>query len=102
MFFHFSCLASNILGKARGHLSLSGTAAAAIFDSPPIGDSPHSYNLSWSVASYSPITEFRLFFRPQPSHQRQIHHDIDLNSVHKMVKIFFIFLFLFLSRGNFN
>lgn len=96
-----SCSASNILGKARGHLTLSGTAASAVFESSAMGDSPHNYNLTWSVTSYSPITEYRLFFRQQPQHQRAQHHDIDLNSVHKMVKLAIIEIKREINQGFF-
>lgn len=72
-------MASNVHGKARGHLVLTGTAGLAVFDSPPIGPEKDSYNVSWSVNSHAAITEYRLFFRPQPRHHRA-HHGQESNS----------------------
>lgn len=72
-------------------MTLTGTAAMAIFESSALGDATHYYNLTWSVASYSPITEFRLFFRQQPSLESFPHlsmsyqpNDIQMNVIPKI------------------
>lgn len=75
----FSCVASNIHGKARGHLALTGTAGLAVFDSPAIGADKEIYNVSWSVNSHAAVTEYRLYFRQQPRHHRG-HHSNQENS----------------------
>lgn len=97
-FYICRCQASNSQGKARGHITLTGTAAMAVFEMSALGESTNSFNLTWSVASYSPITEFRLFFRPQPPldnlHHKPIYQpDIQMNSIPKIVSLcdFFIF-----------
>lgn len=71
-------------------MTLTGTAAMAIFESSALGDTTHAYNLTWSVASYSPITEFRLFFRQQPSLESFPHlsmyqpNDVQMNVIPKI------------------
>lgn len=64
-----SCVASNTHGKARGHLSLTGTAGLAVFESPSLGQEKETYNITWSVNSHAAVTEYELFFR-----QRYMHH----------------------------
>lgn len=78
-FGNYSCVASNVHGKARGHLSLTGSAGLAVFDSPPIAPEKDIYNISWSVNSHAAIIEYRLFFRQQPRHHRP-HHSQESNS----------------------
>lgn len=70
-----SCVATNTHGKARGHLTLTGTAGLAVFDSPAMGVEKDCYNISWSVNSHAAISEYRLFYRPQPRH-RKSHHQL--------------------------
>ncbi|XP_050292731.1 opioid-binding protein/cell adhesion molecule-like [Anthonomus grandis grandis] len=70
---NYSCVASNIHGKSRGHIFLSGTATTAVIDSPTVGTERDKYTLSWSVNSHSSIIEYRLFYRQQPRHH-QGHH----------------------------
>lgn len=72
-----SCVASNTHGKNRAHVSLTGTAGLAVFDSPNIGLEKDSYNVSWSVNSHAAILEYRLWFRQQSRHRR-IHHGQDI------------------------
>lgn len=72
-FGNYSCVGSNIHGKARGHLYLTGAAGPATFDSPPIGSEKDIYNISWSVNSHAAVIEYKLFFRQQPRHHRPHH-----------------------------
>ncbi|XP_018898204.1 lachesin isoform X2 [Bemisia tabaci] len=65
-FGNYSCVADNSFGKSRAHLELSGIANPASFLSFPKGLLRDSYNISWSVDSYTPIEEFKLFFRKIP------------------------------------
>ncbi|XP_039280250.1 limbic system-associated membrane protein [Nilaparvata lugens] len=65
-FGNYSCVADNTMGKAREYLELSGKPNPAIFRSHPMGRFKDSYNLTWSVNSYTPIEEFRLYFRRLP------------------------------------
>lgn len=89
-------MASNSHGKARGHLTLTGTAGVGVFDSPPVSPSKDLYNISWAVSSHAAVTEFRLYFRPQPSQHRTHRQHDDLNMIHRMVsnnKISILLLF---------
>lgn len=70
----FSCVASNMHGKSRGHIFLTGTATTAVIDSPSMGTEREKYTLSWSVNSHSSIIEYRLFYRQQPRHHQGHHH----------------------------
>ncbi|XP_022916883.1 limbic system-associated membrane protein-like [Onthophagus taurus] len=79
-FGNYSCVASNVHGKNRGHLSLTGTAGIAAFDSPVISPEKDSYNISWSVSSHAAILEYRLFFRQQSRHRRTHHTPESSNS----------------------
>ncbi|XP_063224484.1 protein amalgam-like isoform X2 [Bacillus rossius redtenbacheri] len=76
-FGNYSCVAENVLGKARNFLELSGKPNRAVFRSHPLGRYRDSYNITWSVDSYTPIEEFKLFYRrlPQtaPHHQPGLH-----------------------------
>lgn len=62
---NYTCQASNSLGKDRGSLSLSGLPTICYFDSPTLSSYRDQYNISWTVQSYSPIREYRLFYRMQ-------------------------------------
>lgn len=79
--FFFSCVASNVHGKGRGLIILTGTAGVADFDSPSISNEKESYNISWCVISHAAITEYRLFFRQQPRHRRPHHQDLNSTAV---------------------
>ncbi|XP_075214141.1 limbic system-associated membrane protein-like [Lycorma delicatula] len=81
-FGNYSCVADNSMGKAREYLELSGKPNPAIFRSHHMGRFKDSYNLTWSVNSYTPIEEFKLYFRrlpppPVPGQltQPQYHHN---------------------------
>ncbi|XP_075214142.1 lachesin-like [Lycorma delicatula] len=66
-FGNYSCVADNSVGKARQYLELSGKPNPAEFRSHPTGRYRDNYNLTWSVNSYTPIEEFKLFFRKMPT-----------------------------------
>ncbi|XP_055592003.1 lachesin-like isoform X2 [Uranotaenia lowii] len=71
---NYTCQASNTLGKDRGALSLSGLPTTCSFDSPTLSSYRDQYNISWTVQSYSPIREYRLFYRLQsPSKHNLLH-----------------------------
>ncbi|RZF35719.1 hypothetical protein LSTR_LSTR009587 [Laodelphax striatellus] len=66
-FGNYSCVADNQVGKAREYLELSGKPNPAVFRSHPNGRFKDSYNLTWTVTSYTPIEEFKLYFRRMPT-----------------------------------
>uniref|UniRef100_A0A1B6CBY1 Ig-like domain-containing protein n=2 Tax=Clastoptera arizonana TaxID=38151 RepID=A0A1B6CBY1_9HEMI len=66
-FGNYSCVADNGLGKAKQFLELSGKPNPALFRSHHQSRFKDSYNITWSVNSYTPIEEFKLFFRKVPS-----------------------------------
>ncbi|CAO1442941.1 unnamed protein product [Diamesa hyperborea] len=73
---NYTCQASNNLGKDRGALSLSGIPTICYFDSKAISDHRDRYNITWNVQSYSPIREYRLFYRQQTSKSYMLTHQI--------------------------
>lgn len=62
-FGNYSCRAENSLGKARTYTSLSGHPRPPRFTSDAIGYRAHSYNITWTTDSFSPITEYKLLYR---------------------------------------
>jgi len=62
-FGNYSCVASNSLGTFKKHIEVHGRPTAAVFRSKPNTHQDQSYQLSWSVDSYSPIEEYRLLYR---------------------------------------
>ncbi|XP_055626967.1 lachesin-like [Toxorhynchites rutilus septentrionalis] len=81
---NYTCQASNAWGKDRGSLSLSGLPTICYFDSPTLSSYRDQYNISWTVQSYSPIREYRLFYRMHsPSKSHLLHtgsHDKQLDN----------------------
>ncbi|GFG36897.1 hypothetical protein Cfor_08702, partial [Coptotermes formosanus] len=65
-FANYTCMADNQIGKTRQKLELSGRPNPAIFVSDPRGKYRDMYNISWNVNSYTPIEEFKLYFRKLP------------------------------------
>jgi Immunoglobulin I-set domain len=101
-FGNYSCRASNNLGKDRHTLVLSGIPTVCFFDSvstleslqcpvrndfiylfqqPTVSPFRDQYNISWTVQSYSPIREYRLFYRKQSHKTHPSHLDHLDNSV---------------------
>ncbi|XP_063240276.1 neuronal growth regulator 1-like [Bacillus rossius redtenbacheri] len=62
-FGNYTCVADNGLGKSRQSIELSGKPNRPVFLSERAGWHRDSYNLSWSVDSYTPVEEFKLLFR---------------------------------------
>ncbi|KAF4523242.1 hypothetical protein B566_EDAN006865 [Ephemera danica] len=81
-FGNYSCLADNTLGKSRQYLELSGRADSAVFDSLPQGRYRDSYNISWSVNSYTPVEEFKLFFRKLPDNDTFMGNHVGVGNSH--------------------
>uniref|UniRef100_A0A182FBL9 Ig-like domain-containing protein n=2 Tax=Anopheles albimanus TaxID=7167 RepID=A0A182FBL9_ANOAL len=77
---NYTCQASNALGKDRGTLVLSGSPTLCYFDSPTLSSYRDQYNISWTVQSYSPIREYRLFFRLASKNLHLLHHDKALDN----------------------
>nr|XP_029732048.1 igLON family member 5-like [Aedes albopictus] len=71
---NYTCQASNSLGKDRGTLNLSGLPTVCYFDSPTLSSYRDQYNISWTVQSYSPIEEYRLFYRLQSGSKHNLLH----------------------------
>ncbi|XP_063695860.1 lachesin-like [Culicoides brevitarsis] len=71
---NYTCQASNSLGRDRGYLTLSGIPSICFFDSPTVGHYRDQYNITWTVQSYSPIREYRLFYRKQYT-KTAMYHD---------------------------
>ncbi|KAL0273993.1 UNVERIFIED_CONTAM: hypothetical protein PYX00_006540 [Menopon gallinae] len=70
-FGNYSCVADNSLGKMRQHLQLSGKPNQVMFRSDPVSRYKDSYNITWVVNSYTPIEEFKLYFRRVPENGMQ-------------------------------
>ncbi|XP_052873378.1 uncharacterized protein LOC128278687 [Anopheles cruzii] len=79
---NYTCQASNALGKDRGSLVLSGSPTLCYFDSPTLSSYRDQYNISWTVQSYSPIREYRLFFRLAAKNMHLLHHEKPLDNNH--------------------
>jgi len=62
-FGNYSCVAENSLGTFKKHIEVHGRPTAAVFRSKPNTHQDQSYQLSWSVDSYTPIEEYRLLYR---------------------------------------
>lgn len=62
-FGNYSCVADNQLGKTRKTVTLSGKPRPAIFRSTHVSQWKDRYNISWSVDSFAPIEEYRLYYR---------------------------------------
>lgn len=61
----YECKAENELGSKGFLISLSGMPKQSIFKSSPIRSNGRTFNLLWQTESYSPISEYRLKFRPE-------------------------------------
>jgi len=62
-FGNYSCVAENSIGTFKKHIEVHGRPTIPIFRSKPNTHHDRSYELSWSVDSYSPIEEYRLLYR---------------------------------------
>jgi len=69
-FGNYSCVAENSLGTFRKHIEVHGRPTPAVFRSPPNAGGLSTYQLKWTVDSYSAIQEYRLLYRQiQPYHK---------------------------------
>ncbi|XP_043232369.1 protein amalgam-like isoform X1 [Amphibalanus amphitrite] len=59
----YSCHATNSLGTAGGQIQISGTPERAQVTSSAMGAAPDSYQLSWTVRSFSPVLEYKVAYR---------------------------------------
>jgi hypothetical protein len=75
---NYTCTADNQLGKTRKTITLTGRPKIAIFRSAPISQWKDKYNVSWSVDSFAPIEEYKLFYRII-SHRASDSHQMDAN-----------------------
>lgn len=62
-FGNYSCVASNLLGKERRVVQLTGRPHPVVFQSPSISQWRDKYNVSWTVKSLAPIEEYRLYYK---------------------------------------
>jgi len=62
-FGNYSCVAENSIGTFKKHIEVHGRPTIPIFRSKPNTLQDKSYELSWSVDSYSPVEEYRLLYR---------------------------------------
>ncbi|VVC26794.1 Fibronectin type III,Immunoglobulin subtype,Immunoglobulin-like domain,Immunoglobulin-like [Cinara cedri] len=65
-FGNYSCVADNVVGKTRAYVELSGKPNPVKINSNKNGRHQNNYNISWSVDSYTPIEEFKLYYRKVP------------------------------------
>lgn len=70
----YECRAENELGSKGVLINLSGMPKQSIFKSSPIRSIGRTFNLLWQTESYSPISEYRLKFRPE-SRRRKVVDD---------------------------
>jgi neuronal growth regulator 1 len=62
-FGNFSCVAKNQLGSSAKTVTLSGLPRAPQIRSTTLSQWRDKYNISWSVDSYAPIEEYKLFYK---------------------------------------
>ncbi|XP_063705258.1 opioid-binding protein/cell adhesion molecule-like [Culicoides brevitarsis] len=81
-FGNYSCVAENTLGKSRKTLQLTGRPGAVVFRSPTVSQFKDKYNISWTVDSYAPVEEYKLFFRRLPDTQTDLDNRIEQSFEH--------------------
>jgi neuronal growth regulator 1 len=62
-FGNFSCVAKNQLGSSIKTVTLSGLPRTPAIRSTTLSQWRDKYNISWSVDSYAPIEEYKLFYK---------------------------------------
>lgn len=62
-FGNYTCAADNQLGKTKKTITLTGKPNVATFRSAPVSQWKDRYNISWIVESYTPIEEYRLYYK---------------------------------------
>lgn len=63
-FGNYSCVADNGLGKSKRSIEVTGRPDVAIITSSKTSRSKDSYEMLWTVKSYSPIIEYKVLYRP--------------------------------------
>uniref|UniRef100_A0A336MRD2 CSON000185 protein n=1 Tax=Culicoides sonorensis TaxID=179676 RepID=A0A336MRD2_CULSO len=76
-FGNYSCVAENQLGKSRQTLQLTGRPGAVTFRSPSVSQFKDRYNISWTVDSYAPVEEYKLYFRRLPESPTELDNRIE-------------------------
>ncbi|XP_070491540.1 protein amalgam-like [Chironomus tepperi] len=62
-FGNYSCVADNQLGKNKKNIRLSGEPRAPVIRSNAQSQWRDKYNISWTVDSYAPIEEYKLYYK---------------------------------------
>ncbi|KAG5679680.1 hypothetical protein PVAND_009234 [Polypedilum vanderplanki] len=62
-FGNYSCVADNQLGKNKKNIRLSGDPRAPVIRSNAQSQWRDKYNISWTVDSYAPIEEYKLYYK---------------------------------------
>jgi hypothetical protein len=62
-FGNYSCVADNQLGKNKKNIKLSGDPRAPVIRSNAQSQWRDKYNISWTVDSYAPIEEYKLYYK---------------------------------------
>lgn len=62
-FGNYSCVADNQLGKNKKIITLSGLPRAPQFRSNAQSQWRDKYNISWTVDSFAPIEEYKLYYK---------------------------------------
>ena len=85
----------NIDSLFRKHIEVHGRPTPAVFRSSPNAGGRSTYQLLWTVDSYSPIQEYRLLYRQiQPYHKvgykvrikRESHFNFSFSSHHPLME----------------
>lgn len=62
-FGNYTCVAKNQLGSSAKVVTLSGLPRAPQFRSTAMSQWRDKYNISWSVDSFAPIEEYKLYYK---------------------------------------
>jgi len=77
-FGNYSCVADNQLGKNKKTVTLTGRPRAVQFRSNAQSQWRDKYNISWTVVSYPPIDEYKLYYKLL-AHDGLGYQDLDLD-----------------------
>lgn len=62
-FGNYSCVGDNQLGKNKKTVTLTGRPKPAQFRSAPQSQWKDKYNITWTVDSWAPIDEYKLYYK---------------------------------------
>jgi Immunoglobulin I-set domain len=62
-FGNYSCVAENQLGKHKKNIRLAGEPRAPVIRSNALSQWKDKYNVSWTVDSFAPIEEYKLYYK---------------------------------------